>query len=104
MKTPPPKYAGPSAAERQRGYTRRLRREVLALYGGVCEHCGFDDERALQMDHVSENGHRHREAVGGTGVLRAAKVDKYAGGHRFQLLCANCNWIKRHENEEWSGR
>ena len=22
---------------------------------------------------------------------------------KYQLLCANCNWIKRFENKEWGG-
>ena len=24
--------------------------------------------------------------------------------NKYQLLCANCNWIKRHENKESIGR
>lgn len=82
---------------------KKIRAEVIALFGGKCERCGYHGT-ALQFDHVAENGHAHRLEVGSAGVLRAARADRRLGGKRFQLLCANCNWEKRYENEEWAGR
>lgn len=37
-------------------------------------------------------------------VLKHAHTyhEKHYEGNEFQLLCANCNWIKRHENKEWT--
>ncbi len=62
----------------------------------------FSDLRALQIDHKDqsefEQGHSLR---GGTNLYRAivqGKVDVT----KLQVLCANCNWIKRSENGEHS--
>lgn len=76
---------------------RRSRLIVMAHLGGKCVSCGFADYRALQFDHVKEKGLTH---------LRSQTWRKYHQEilddteGRFQLLCANCNWIKRYENEE----
>lgn len=74
-----------------------LRRQVIQHLGGRCARCGFDDERALQIDHVDGGGNHD--------VLRRApiaylKAVRDRGDGRFQLLCANCNWIKRSEEGE----
>lgn len=84
------------------------RRKILERLGGKCVKCGFNDYRALQIDHIYGNGNKDREKM------------KKKGGHAwnkyllslsdeelkkdFQLLCANCNWIKRFEKREhgWS--
>ncbi len=77
----------------------RQRKQILALLGDRCLRCGFDDPRALQIDHVHGGGVKElRESKGKhyRNVLKALA----AGTDRYQLLCANCNWIKRHENDE----
>lgn len=78
--------------------TVRRRQETLALLGGKCVRCGFNDHRALQVDHVNGGGNQHRESIGhsASGFLNAIKKSPAL----FQLLCANYNWIKRHENKE----
>jgi len=93
--------------EYQRTYKRNLynelRRQVLDCYGNVCGRCGFDDVRALQIDHVagrsaddnfSRNVYRFYRAI--------INVTKRRGfpPKRYQCLCANCNWIKKVENDE----
>lgn len=77
------------------------RRKVLEYVGGEtginCKRCGFDDIRALQIDHV--NG-------GGRIEVRKFRDNKKYLEHitktpnNYQLLCANCNWIKKVENNE----
>jgi hypothetical protein len=83
----------PTLQQRQQRYNRRLRRRLrvaaLKLYGGKCEHCGFDDERALQFDHVVP--------VAVAGAKRTSHADVLAGKmakEELQLLCANCHAIK----------
>ncbi len=75
--------------------------EVLELLGGaVCVRCGFSDPRALQIDHIGGGG--NKEAIArrhGTSYYRHIKK---VGGVGYQVLCANCNWIKRVENGEES--
>lgn len=61
--------------------------------------CGFSDSRALQFDHIHGNGaenRRKRRMSSSTLYRHILKVK----GDGFQLLCANCNWIKRYENHE----
>ena len=78
---------------------QRVRQEVLALYGGKCMRCGFADSRALQVDHVNGGGHKEHRSHGAMGVYKRAIL--LIGTGEYQLLCANCNWIKVHEQEEY---
>jgi hypothetical protein len=58
-----------------------------------------NDPRALQLDHINRAREINRWHRSGTGLYR-----KILSGEKcfleFQLLCANCNWIKRIENNE----
>jgi hypothetical protein len=81
-------------AASSRKYATRTRSEILALLGGVCVRCGFNDERALQFDHIHGGGTRHRVVMSRSRRYAYMK----ANPHEFQLLCANCNWIKRSES------
>lgn len=80
---------------------RCLRNTVLEKLGGVCVKCGFSDTRALQIDHINGNGAAERRLLNHhtKAFLHAVLLDE---GEKYQLLCANCNWIKRHEQQEWS--
>jgi hypothetical protein len=91
-----PKYQVP--AERQREMRQKLRRDVLFLLGDKCIRCGFSDPRALQIDHINGGGRQDRKKDGmNLGYYKRIIVGKGVG---YQLLCANCNWIKRYENNE----
>ena len=76
---------------------QRLRRRMLDALGGKCLRCGFDDWRALQIDHVNGDGRSDRDRVGNRNRYFKAVV---SSPDRYQLLCANCNWIKRYEQQE----
>ncbi len=84
-----------------REYARRLRTAVLAILGGKCVKCGFSDTRALQADHKSGDGNKERKAIGPHGIYRRILSMEHPEDE-YQLLCANCNWIKRFENGEHS--
>ena len=87
----------------------RWREQRVALLKQVgkgvleCIKCSFSDIRALQVDHV--NG-------GGMAEVRNSKFrnpERYAkhiakNPKNYQLLCANCNWIKKYENKEHKKR
>jgi hypothetical protein len=94
-------------------YRRKVNEEVrsrriaarLALIeklGGKCVRCGFDDWRGLQIDHVKGGGTKELLRLGAGKVYRLALENK--DGH-YQLLCANCNQIKRYEEGQhnWLG-
>ena len=83
-------------------YTKKkyhlYRRKAFEVLGGyVCTLCGFDDPRALQIDHVADDGYQKRQ----DGELgeRLYRLVIQTGGTGFQILCANCNWIKKAERE-----
>jgi hypothetical protein len=92
--------------DRNRATSMALRSQVFALYGGTCMRCGFADERALQLDHIKAIGTKARidQAKGGPASYyrRILKDDRLRKS--LQLLCANCNWIKRCENQEHKKR
>lgn len=89
-------------AEKERETARlwqyNLRQKVLFHLGGCCVRCGFKDSRALQIDHVHGDGLLHRSTT--NWRWRYQEVLDSASGDTFQLLCANCNWIKRAEQNE----
>lgn len=88
------------AKEYQRLYMQQIRIEVLKELGGVCRICSFSDVRALQIDHVNGDGAEDRRKMRGRKYLLFVLDSVKNKENRYQLLCANCNWIKRVENEE----
>jgi len=85
---------------------RKIKAEVLTHYGKgklACVRCGFDDLRALSIDHINGGGRQHAREIGqhsGTAMYSWLKKNNYPEG--FQTLCGNCQWIKRDENHELS--
>lgn len=66
-----------------------------------CVRCGFTDIRALQIDHVNGGGSKERKQAK-KGIYKHI-LDKIKNGSKeYQVLCANCNWIKRCENREYN--
>jgi hypothetical protein len=82
---------------------RELRRRINEKYGSRCVQCGFADVRALHIDHVDSGGQQQELRRGwGGGMSYYYRVLKDETG-KYQLLCANCNAIKRSENNEARG-
>lgn len=75
------------------------RTAVLEKLGNTCVRCGFADARALQIDHINGGGSRESN-MGAMKMYKKILADP-AG---YQLLCANCNAIKKVENNEVVGR
>ena len=87
--------------EYQREYLRNLRKSVIDALGGRCVRCGFADIRALQIDHINGGGSKERKELGFGGNFHKNVLRSFlANENKYQLLCANCNWIKRCENKE----
>ena len=70
----------------------RLRSEALHTLGDVCCKCGFSDPRALQIDHIYGSGSQERKVLKTEDLYKKVIRDPTP----YQLLCANCNWIKRY--------
>lgn len=84
--------------EYQHKLRQRVRQEAVAHYGGKCAKCGITDYRILQIDHINNNGYRHRKEIK-TGLF-PMWLKKHGYPKDYQILCCNCNWIKRFENNE----
>ena len=79
-------------------WKRNKRLELLELIGNSkCIKCGFKDWRALQIDHIKGGGNKdRRDGKDFNRYLTLIKSNLKA----YQVLCANCNWIKRYEEKE----
>jgi len=73
------------------------RQASLEKLGLKCSHCGFADPRALQLDHKKGNGAEERRKIKDT---ERYYKHIYENIEEYQVLCANCNWIKRVELKE----
>src|SRR3990167_1754197 len=85
--------------EKMGAYRHKLRKDALTLLGDKCVICGFNDARALQIDHINGGGAKENRELRTQGIYRRVLT----GVAGYQLLCANCNWIKRSENNEAVG-
>jgi hypothetical protein len=85
-------------------YSKKLRLELLEIIGNSkCKRCGFDDVRALQLDHIKGDGAIARKKFKNSQYeWHFYHTNPELGKKNLQVLCANCNWIKREENDETS--
>lgn len=79
---------------------QRLRTIAISHYSNgknCCALCGFNDIRALTIDHIDNNGNEHRKTFNTT-------INAWLHTHNypdcFQVLCCNCNWIKEVERRK----
>lgn len=86
--------------------TQQIRYNVLIKIGGdkgiICVKCGFSDIRALCIDHINGGGRDDRK-----DKHSPVKFYKYIlsltdeeSRQKYQILCSNCNSIKRIEKKE----
>ena len=76
----------------------KVKQTILGRYGSECVLCGFNDMRALQLDHLNDNGSEERKALGSqkfSGVKFYRYLIKQGLPDGYQILCANCNNIKQ---------
>ncbi len=105
--------ATPKGRSTRRSVTRRHfernRQNLLTLLGGCCTNpfgqhiLPYTDGRALQFDHINGGGQKQiKEKFKGSGGVMVAYYLKHPEEAQkdLQILCANCNWIKRHEKRE----
>ena len=86
---------------RSKKYRDSMRLKIFNILGHKCVRCGFDDKRALQFDHIEGGGTKERKNFnGGCELMRFYSDNPELTKQRLQVLCANCNWIKKHDNKE----
>src|SRR5207245_2342448 len=91
--------------EKSREYHTQYRKEhgiharIVEALGSKCSNCGHEDLDVLQVDHINGGGSMERRSFS-----NSYQFEKYVFEHvnsgQYQLLCANCNWKKRHTHRE----
>lgn len=84
-----------------------VKEEIIRLLGGKCAnpynllpHPDWCNDRAcLQIDHINGDGYKERKLYP-YKVIKVILEKIKVGSKDYQLLCANCNWIKREKNKE----
>jgi hypothetical protein len=87
--------------EKRIEYQLKIKTDVLTYYGNgkcACVRCGYNDIRALSIDHINGNGANQRKNIEGAFCYNWLKTNNYPEG--YQTLCMNCQFIKRKENKE----
>jgi hypothetical protein len=82
-----------SAYDKERRALARL--NVLEHYGPQCNCCGEDNILFLSIDHINNDGSEDRKKTQ-TSMWEA--VVKRNFPDTLQILCMNCNWGKRMNN------
>jgi hypothetical protein len=94
----------------EKKYREKIKFKIFELLGNKCanpynEHKEpYINFKALQIDHINGGGRKERNKVNGTRFYLDILSEIKLGSKDYQLLCANCNWIKRYENREYGGR
>lgn len=78
-------------SQKRKDARRKNSDKVFAHYGGECAACGIADRDVLTIDHIDQNGAKHRESGVGSGrFFHKWLVDNgFPPGYR--TLCFNCN-------------
>jgi len=82
-------------SERHKKRWLELRIEVLTHYGGnppKCACCGEKEIKFLTIDHIGNDGNKHRKELKTRSIVRWIRNNNYPKG--FQVLCWNCNCAK----------
>ena len=80
-----------------RNHYMRTKIKTFNLYGGCkCKHCGNIDLRVLCLDHINGGGMKHRNDLADSSSYGVYKwACEYINKEMFQVLCMNCNTIKK---------
>jgi hypothetical protein len=86
-----------------RSKSRDKRLRLLEMLGCICAMRGYcENVLALQIDHIFGDGHKDKVRFNGSGLAQYKYYLEHAdeAKARLQVLCSNCNQIKRFENKE----
>lgn len=87
-------------AKQRKDRHQALKIEVFNAYGGAkCKCCGEEHIEFLSIDHMNNDGGKHRKQLFGTNSVGSQfyswlKKNNFPKG--FQVLCMNCNFAKGH--------
>lgn len=75
---------------------RMFKETVIRHYGGKCACCGEDRIGFLTVDHVNNDGGKHRKEIGKAGLYMWLIRHNFPTTYELQCLCFNCNFGKNH--------
>jgi len=79
-------------------YRLKPRSDLMVIIGGQrCVKCGFDDIRALQIEYKNGGG---RNFINRHELYRFYVNNPEKAKENLQVICANCNWIKKYKRNE----
>lgn len=76
--------------------------KVINHYGGKCACCGESIPEFLTVDHINNDGKKHREESPysvGNNFYKTLLRKNFDVGYELQLLCWNCNEAKNYYGE-----
>jgi hypothetical protein len=79
-------------SKKQRNRTRSRRSAVIFSYGNQCAYCAEDDYYKLTIDHINNDGGKHRKEMVGNIIDHLYNNIVQKDG--YQVLCYNCNCSK----------
>ncbi len=82
-------------------YCRSVKIQCLEHYGNICP-CGETDQDILTLDHVNDDGAEHLRLLKkrGFNFYLYLRKNGFPNNPPLQVLCMNCNFRKRIQNEE----
>lgn len=87
---------------------QNIKKLVISYYskGTIkCKRCGFNNIDELSIDHIHSNGNEHRKILNnksGCNFYWWLIRNDFPNG--YQVLCMNCNFIKKHSWRNRNGR
>lgn len=82
--------------KRAKKYYDRVKSDVFEHYGKKCICCGEDEFLFLSIDHINNDGNKHRTSSGVriTGIRLYSHIRAKGFPKTYQVLCRNCNFGK----------
>lgn len=66
-----------------------MKARILSRYGYKCRCCGESNELFLTIDHINNDGNKHRKEMNYRSIYVWLVKNNYPDN--FQILCYNCN-------------
>lgn len=83
-------------SERNKIQMVKTKKEVMNHYGGKCVCCSEGNIAFLTLDHVNNDGQKHRKITGsGCALYYFLKKNNFPTDFELRILCFNCNIVRK---------